>query len=72
MLGVVTLARRNGRRAFELADVGLLEHLGEHLALALSAARWGPARDTKLKTLTENADPAGADKQADDDQHDAE
>jgi GAF domain-containing protein len=72
MLGVVTLARRDGRRAFELADVGLLEHLGEHLALALRAARSGPARDTRLRTLTEDADPAGADEQADDDQHDAE
>ena len=42
LLGVVTLVRGSGRRGFELADVGLLEHLGGHLALALRPRQLGP------------------------------
>ncbi len=37
--GVLTLARRAGERHFEIADLGLVEELGEQLALAIRVDR---------------------------------
>jgi serine phosphatase RsbU (regulator of sigma subunit)/PAS domain-containing protein len=47
--GVLTLARRTGESHFEIADLGLLEELGEQLALAIRV-------DHKFRRRTEIAD----------------
>lgn len=39
VLGALTLVRREGRTEFDLADLGMMEEIGEHLALALGAER---------------------------------
>jgi serine phosphatase RsbU (regulator of sigma subunit)/PAS domain-containing protein len=48
--GALTLARGGGQGAFEMADLGLIEELGEHIALAIKVDR----------AVRRNAEIAGA------------
>ncbi|PRY00562.1 GAF domain-containing protein [Allonocardiopsis opalescens] len=41
VLGALTLVRRSNRASFGLADLGLLEEIGEHVGLAVRNARTG-------------------------------
>lgn len=55
MLGALTLVRGEGRPGFSLSDLGVMEEIGEHLALALRAERsyqrWADVADAMQASL---------------------
>lgn len=57
--GALTLARRPEEGHFEMADLGLLEELGEHLALAIKTDRTARRRTEVNDALRASLLPAG-------------
>ena len=51
VLGALTLVRRSGRSGFGLADLGLLEEVGEHLGLAIRTERSYQRRSEVARAL---------------------